>query len=202
MHKIIPKLLRKLKAIFAACKEKINHVSATDICEMSEGVRLIGNASIKNFHGEKGDIKIGRNTVILGELCIFCEGAKICVGEYSYIGPNSNIWAFSEILIGSRVQISYDVNIHDSNSHSISGKERYMHAQANLNSGHPRNIDIPKARIAIEDDVWIGFGAIILKGVTIGKGAIIGAGAIITKDVEPMAIVVGNPQRVVGKALP
>jgi SAM-dependent methyltransferase len=45
----------------------------------------------------------------------------------------------------------------------------------------------------IEDDVWIGFNATILKGVTIGKGAIVGACSVVTKNVEPYSIVIGNP---------
>lgn len=47
----------------------------------------------------------------------------------------------------------------------------------------------------IGDDVWVGYGAIILSGVTIGKGSIIAAGSVVTKDVEPYAIVAGNPAR-------
>lgn len=53
------------------------------------------------------------------------------------------------------------------------------------------------APIVIGDDVWIGAGAIILKGVTIGSGAIVGAGSVVIKDVAPRDIVVGNPARVV-----
>lgn len=45
----------------------------------------------------------------------------------------------------------------------------------------------------IGNDSWIGAGAIILNGLTIGEGAVIGAGAVVTKDVEPYTIVVGNP---------
>lgn len=49
-----------------------------------------------------------------------------------------------------------------------------------------------KGNIVVEDDVWIGYGATILSGVTIGKGAIIGANSIVTKDVPPYSIYVGN----------
>jgi acetyltransferase-like isoleucine patch superfamily enzyme len=50
--------------------------------------------------------------------------------------------------------------------------------------------------LLIEQDAWIGAGAIILSGVNrIGKGAVIGAGAVVTKDVEDFSIVVGNPAR-------
>jgi acetyltransferase-like isoleucine patch superfamily enzyme len=49
--------------------------------------------------------------------------------------------------------------------------------------------------IVIEDDAWIGAGAIILPNVTIGQGAVVGAGAVVTKDVPPYTIVVGVPAR-------
>jgi len=50
--------------------------------------------------------------------------------------------------------------------------------------------------ILIEDDVWIGHGAIILKGVHVGHGSMIGAGSVVSKDVPPFAIVAGSPARV------
>jgi acetyltransferase-like isoleucine patch superfamily enzyme len=56
-----------------------------------------------------------------------------------------------------------------------------------------------KGDIAIGNDVWIGSNVIILPGVTIGDGAVIGAGSIVTKNVEPYAIVVGNPTRMIKK---
>ncbi len=49
--------------------------------------------------------------------------------------------------------------------------------------------------VVLGHDVWIGHGAIILPGVSLGNGAAVGAGAIVTKDVEPFSIVVGNPAR-------
>ncbi|WP_207715004.1 CatB-related O-acetyltransferase [Clostridium estertheticum] len=51
--------------------------------------------------------------------------------------------------------------------------------------------------VIIEDDVWIGFDAIILGGVKIGKGAIVGAGSVVTKNVLPYSIVAGNPAKVI-----
>jgi acetyltransferase-like isoleucine patch superfamily enzyme len=59
---------------------------------------------------------------------------------------------------------------------------------------------VDMAPITIHDDVWLGFNAIVLKGVTIGRGAIIGAATVITKDVPEFAIMVGNPARQVGTA--
>lgn len=57
---------------------------------------------------------------------------------------------------------------------------------------------ISKGDIIIQDDVWIGYGAIILSGVKIGKGAVIGAGCVVAKDVKPYEIVIGNPMRSLG----
>lgn len=54
-----------------------------------------------------------------------------------------------------------------------------------------------KGDIVVEDDVWIGENALICSGVTIGQGAVVAAGAIVTKDVEPYAIVGGNPARLI-----
>jgi acyl-[acyl carrier protein]--UDP-N-acetylglucosamine O-acyltransferase len=56
---------------------------------------------------------------------------------------------------------------------------------------------ISKGHIEVEDEVWIGTGALIFSGVKIGKGAIIGAGSIVTKDVLPYAIVGGNPAKLI-----
>jgi len=62
--------------------------------------------------------------------------------------------------------------------------------------GHP-NETHTKGPITVQDDVWIGYGAMILSGVTLHQGCVIGAGAVVTRDVPPYAIVAGNPAIVV-----
>ena len=53
--------------------------------------------------------------------------------------------------------------------------------------------------VVIEDDVWIGHGATVLKGVRIGRGAVVAAGAVVTRNVEPYTVVGGVPARLIGR---
>lgn len=87
----------------------------------------------------------------------------------------------AEIIIGNRVSIAPRVMLL-ALSHANSSKIR-------------SEVDTSKHKIVVGDDVWIGAGAIILNGVTIGTGAVIGAGSVVTKDVAPYTIVAGNPAR-------
>lgn len=101
------------------------------------------------------------------------------------------------IRIGHRVIVSYNVTIADSDFHPHDPELRIQDARANAPEGDRRQRPALVARpVTIEDDVWIGIGAIVLKGVRIGRGARIGAGAVVTKDVPPGASVVGNPARI------
>jgi len=100
------------------------------------------------------------------------------------------------IRVGRRVIISYHVTIADSDFHPHEPEERKRDAIANAPFGDKKNRPAIIARpVVIEDDAWVGIGAIILKGVTIGAGARIGAGAVVTRDVPPGVTVIGNPAR-------
>ncbi len=51
--------------------------------------------------------------------------------------------------------------------------------------------------ITIEDDVWLGGNVVVLPGVTVGRGSTVGAGSVVTRDVEPLTVVAGNPARLI-----
>lgn len=100
------------------------------------------------------------------------------------------------IVLGKRVTISYNVTIADSDFHPIDPEQRKRDAIANAPYGdRSQRPPFPSKPVVIEDDVSIGIGAIILKGVRIGKGARVGAGAVIASDVPAGSDVVGNPAR-------
>lgn len=99
-----------------------------------------------------------------------------------------------KITIGRRVIVSYHVTIADSDFHPVDPVLRKQDAVANSPQGDKsQRPEVVKKPVVIEDDVWIGIGAIILKGVHIGQGARIGPGAVVTADVPAGAWVIGNP---------
>jgi acetyltransferase-like isoleucine patch superfamily enzyme len=101
-----------------------------------------------------------------------------------------------QITVGRRTIISYNVTIADSDFHPIDAELRKQDAIANAPEGDRSNRPPLVARpVTIGDDVWIGIGAIILKGVRIGCGARIGPGSVVTSDVPNGTSVWGNPAR-------
>lgn len=117
---------------------------------------------------------------------------------------NTNIWSpHKDISFGSRVQfgqhciINCDVefgnNILCAHNVAFVGKDDHTYKQSEKTIWDSPRGDTAKTLVG--NDVWIGYGAIIVAGVSIGDGAIIAAGAVVTKNVEPCTIVGGNPAR-------
>jgi len=165
-----------------------------------EGTKIYPEARFYDNTVNQKKIQIGKSCWIMGEF-LMEENGFIEVGDFCYVGPAAKIWSILPLRIGNRVLISHGVNIHDNDSHSLSAHERHDRFKEKMIYGKQLVYENKKSGpIVIEDDVWIGFNATLLKGVTVGRGAVIGAGAVITKDVAPYSVVVGNPQRVVGKS--
>jgi acetyltransferase-like isoleucine patch superfamily enzyme len=126
-------------------------------------------ARILNAGSESNKITIGTNSRIEGELFVFAHGGQITIGDWCFIGPSTRIWSAREIIIGNRVLISHSVTIMDSLTHPLSANERHMQYREILTSSHPKVIDLDEKRVVLNDDVWIGASAIILRGVQIGN---------------------------------
>ena len=124
-------------------------------------------------------------------LAALVPGSVIRIGENTGIS-GAAIAARCGITIGRNVLIGAGACIWDTDFHPIDPYERRTHPTHKASC----------APVFIQDDVFIGARAMILKGVTIGWGAVIGAGAVVTKDVGACQIAAGNPARIVGSVLP
>jgi acetyltransferase-like isoleucine patch superfamily enzyme len=115
----------------------------------------------------------------------------IQVGDDVFIGPGAILQASeSSIIIGNKVLFGPNVTIMGGD-HNTSVVGQFMY---DVKVKRPED-DQP---IVIEDDVWIGAGVTILKGVRLSRGCIVAAGAVVTHDVPPYSVAAGVPARVIG----
>lgn len=164
-----------------------------------ESATIYPSAKLQNLSKRKGAIVVGKESHVRGELLTFWNAGSVEIGERTYIGEGSRIWSQAAVTIGDDVLISHLVDIHDTDGHPIHPEDRIADSRAILQKGeYLTPTSTLSSPVVIEDQVWIGFKATVLKGVTIGKGAIVAACSVVTKDVPEFAIVVGNPARVVG----
>ena len=151
---------------------------------------------LRRFNSEPAEVT---QRVVLAELLgemgedvwvrqpFFCDyGWNIRIGAGSFLNFNCVILDVAPVTIGERVQIASAVQI--------------------LAADHPRDAETRKTGlengrpVVIEDDAWIGAGAILCPGVTVGAGAVVGAGSVVTRDVPAGVIAAGNPCRVLHSA--
>jgi acetyltransferase-like isoleucine patch superfamily enzyme len=144
-----------------------------------------------------GEIVLGDYVICAGELYSFLNKGVISIGDCSYVGQGTRIWALSRVEIGSRVLISHDCFICDNLTHPLDAQTRHQQYMAKYGFPFPEQIALNEQPITIGNDVWIAAGVTILRGVHIGQGAVIAAGSVVTRDVPAGVIVAGNPARVV-----
>lgn len=149
-------------------------------------LQLSSTVSIQDqvFLQVNGVLRMGEKSMIKRDAFIIVNKGELLVGNNSAIGKRCEISVNGgRVEIGNAVRIASCVFITNAN-HEFADREKHIMDQ-----------DIVTKNVVIDDDVWIGHGAIILPGVHIGRGAIIAAGSVVTKDVPPDIIVGGNPAR-------
>lgn len=152
------------------CGKEVYFDKQVDIFRFPQNVRIDDGAMIKAG----------------ARICACNESAQVSIGKNTTFGYHSHLFASAGVKIGDNCLIAPFVYIVDSD-HGIE-KGTLINQQANQSEA-----------IEIGSDVWIGTGAKILKGVTIGDGAVIAAGALVKENVEPYKIVGGVPAKVISE---
>ncbi|MBC8500890.1 MAG: acyltransferase [Nanoarchaeota archaeon] len=164
-------------------------------CSIKTGRRTKMQTHFRCYnYGKKKQVKIGYHCKL--NCLILCEeNGRVELGNHVSIGKNTLIECTNNIKIGSCTRISQNVVIRDNNSHPIQiskRKKQSLKGIADINESDSKPV-------IIEDDVWIGWGATITKGVRIGRGSIVAERALVTKDVPEYCIVGGVPANVIRK---
>jgi acetyltransferase-like isoleucine patch superfamily enzyme len=141
-----------------------------------------------------GQIVIGNDVYISGKIDFGFNTAlglnpTLRIGDHTFIGHQCSFSIAKGITIGNHCLIAGGAGFFDNDGHPVDATKRRDGQRVSVSDVHP---------IVVGNDVWIGTGCRILKGVRIGDRAIIGAGSIVTKDVAPDTIVAGNPARITG----
>lgn len=138
-------------------------------------------------------LRIGSNVTIWRASLAVEENGSMEIGDYCYIA-NASLVCSVNIILGSRVLVSGGVTIADSDFHPLEPAARLADTIALSPVGDRQHRPAIEARpVIIEDDVWIGYNAAVLKGVRVGAGAVIEPGAIVIRDVPAGAHMAGNP---------
>lgn len=126
------------------------------------------------------------------------------IGENCYIEPPLHCnWAGKNVHFGKEVYANFNLTLVDDASIYVGDGTMFAPSVVVSTAGHPINVELREkgyqfvADVHIGKNVWIGSGALIMPGITIGDNSVIGAGSVVTRDVPPNVVAFGNPCRVV-----
>lgn len=190
--------------LLLAAAKRLSRLRRQGVCAIIDpAAKLHPESRISNLRNDRASIVVGARTHVRGELLTFWNGGSVRIGRWCYVGEGSRIWSQDSVEIGDYVLISHLVDIHDSDGHPLERTARRADTERILR-GQPyvSSPQVVKAPVVIEDDVWIGFKASILKGVRVGRGAIVAAGSVVTREVAPFTLVAGNPAKFVRELPP
>jgi galactoside O-acetyltransferase len=185
MKAIIRKILNKYS--YFELKKKAHLIIGADSVVNYRSFDLQNNKNCRFVIGEKSSVS--------ASFIFEKDEATIEIGRNTFLG-GCVLSCAEKIKIGENVFIAWNVTIFDHNSHSLNYNVR-RNDLPNLFNKNKTWEDVGISPTIIEEDVWVGVNAIILKGIIIGKGAIVAAGAVVTKNVPPNTLVAGNPAQVV-----
>ena len=149
-------------------------------------------------------VTIGERGLIKAQFTFETPQGEVHIGNNTHIG-GAHFICRTRIEVGNDVTMAWGITLYDHDSHSTNWEYRQHdneqcyqdYITTGNNIAHKDWSHVNSAPIVIEDKVWIGMDALILKGVTIGEGSVVAARSVVTKDVPPYSLVAGNPARVV-----
>lgn len=162
------------------------HFEYASRIRIGNGCRVARQAVVRANTQDPKSVSIGDNVSIQENTLINANRGHVTIGDNSWLGPNSVIYGNGGVDIGKDVMVASHCVI-NTVSHNFSHTDAPMNEQGT-------NTD----PVVIENDVWLGTGAVILQGVRIGQGSIIGAGAVVTRSIPPFSIALGVPARITG----
>jgi acetyltransferase-like isoleucine patch superfamily enzyme len=148
-------------------------------------------------------VRIGRGaSTYLGTMFDAGPRARITLGDYALV-HGARIICDAEVTIGDYALISWNVVLMDTYRVPLATSQRRRVLEG-LAGRWPRHLDSaePARPVRIGHNVWIGFDACVLPGVTVGDGAVIGARSVVADDAPPYTVVAGNPARVIRRLDP
>jgi acetyltransferase-like isoleucine patch superfamily enzyme len=149
-----------------------------------EGMLFLGGG-VQIEIGKTARVRFGRWVWIGHGTKIRCHEGEVRIGDKTVLGQECTISAYQHVTIGEQCIIADRVMMIDFD-HNVTEVERPIRVQG-----------IYKRDVQVGNNVWIGYGAQILRGVIVGDNAVIGATAVVSKDVPPNAVVAGIPARVI-----
>jgi acetyltransferase-like isoleucine patch superfamily enzyme len=149
----------------------------------TDGIAFIGPKVVLQI-GRRGRVELGRWSWIGHGTKIRCHEGLVSIGAKTVLGQECTISAYQHVAIGRECVIADRVMLIDFD-HGAVEVERPIRLQG-----------IYKRDVKVGNNVWIGYGACILRGVTIGDNAIVGTSAVVTRDVPANAVVGGIPAQV------
>lgn len=157
--------------------------------------RLLG-ASLVVREAFGSSLDIGGGSDIAASMVLEAAGARIQIGNRTHVGGGTLLDAATEIVIGDDVLIAFGSLVMDHDSHSLDFDHRRYDVSEWV-KGRKDWSHVPRSAVRIDDKVWVGTRAIILKGVHLGEGSVVAAGSIVTRDVPAWTLVAGSPARVI-----
>jgi acetyltransferase-like isoleucine patch superfamily enzyme len=150
----------------------------------TDGIAFIGPRITLQI-GKKGRIELGRWSWLGLGTKIRCHEGVVEIGAKTVLGQECTISAYQRVSIGRECVIADRVMMIDFD-HGVTEVERPVRLQG-----------IYKRDVLVGNNVWIGYGACILRGVRVGDNAVIGTNAVVTRDVPANAVVAGVPAKVI-----